>query len=166
MVALDLQLKHICTMKVKNTIFALKLHICNCWQSCTGCTCALTWCRFTPCVSHDNKVKSLDFDFVRVAQSLMSLLPTRSTRRECIGVRKNDCPPPPLPIFFHFPSHFLPWIRGCRLIGVSVVPSETGADYFGPSSVWFDGHWWRLSSLWICLLIYPTAGQIPTALLH
>lgn len=48
---------------------------------------------------------------------------------------------------FQISSHILLWMWDQRLIGVSVVPFETGADYFGPSSVWFDGHWWRLSSL-------------------
>lgn len=96
-------------------------------------------------VSKDNS--TMHFDFVRVAPSLMSLLPTFSERRTHRCEEKWLPPLPSLPFFFHFSSHFLLWIRGCRLIGVSVVPSETGADYFGPSSVWFDGHWWRLSSL-------------------
>lgn len=59
------------------------------------------------------------------------------------------------------------WNLGLRLIEISVVPiGETKQIIPASHLVWCDGHWRRLSTLWISQLIYPRAGQIPTALLH
>lgn len=44
-------------------------------------------------------------------------------------------------------SLFTPVNLCMGLIEISVVPSENGVAYYGLSSVWFDGHWQRLSSL-------------------